>query len=143
MQPHWVCQKINHSTMYRRFRRSCKIEYVQPLAHFVLLCEGTQPTWKLHTETPVTEVIAGARINKTTLVRFNNHSQQMCNSFSLSTGDGTSLFGLGFQICLLKLCLSSVYPMSSTDMSKSQRIGCAIPRCNLERGITQTILRLF
>ena len=28
----------------------------------------------------------------------------------------------------------------STDMSKSRRIGCVIPRCNLQCGITQPIL---
>ena len=33
--------------------------------------------------------------------------------------------------------------MCTTDMSKSRRIGCVIPRCKLQCGITQPNLRLF
>ena len=33
-----------------------------------------------------------------------------------------------------------IHTVHNTDMSKSRRIGCVIPRCKLHRGITQPIL---
>ena len=41
---------------------------------------------------------------------------------------GTSLFGIGFQICLLKLCSSSVHPMSSTYRAEKKSLQILLSR---------------